>query len=185
MKVLVQVVQRQGCSVMCNSSMASFRAIIIVTLANSTANGLDVHAEEVRGRDEAEHPLAGFGLGRDSRRCARRCGLPAASVRGRRCTGSCRSRRPGRARGSGASARGVRCRRLSVLSPPSICSRHGSTIVGPTIFMMSTGLVKWAPKAWRSAVSRRVLEERAEDFRPHLRPVRLGGLFGAGRVRRS
>ena len=37
----------------------------------------------------------------------------------------------------------------------SMCSRHGSTIVGPTIFMMSTGLVKWAPKAWRSFFPRR------------------------------
>ncbi len=40
LEIVVQVVERRAFSVMCNSSIASFRAIIIVTLASSTANGL-------------------------------------------------------------------------------------------------------------------------------------------------
>ena len=49
-------------------------------------------------------------------------------------------------------------------------------MVGPTIFMMSAGWVKWAPKAWRSSCAHGVLEEGAEDFGLDLGPVGLGGL---------
>ena len=49
-------------------------------------------------------------------------------------------------------------------------------MVGPTIFMMSTGLVKWAPKAWRWRAAERVLEEGAEDFRVDVGPVEGGGV---------
>jgi len=48
-------------------------------------------------------------------------------------------------------------------------------IVGLTIFMMSDGWVKCAPKAWRSSSSIRVLKQRAENFRLNFGPVELGG----------
>ena len=50
---------------MCSSSMASFRAIIIVTLASSTAKGLMSSAEELAGRDESEDHLRRVVASRD------------------------------------------------------------------------------------------------------------------------
>ena len=70
-----------------------------------------------------------------------------------------------------AGGRSSSFRRLSRLGALRSAAVHGSEIVGLTIFMMSTGEVKCAPKAWRSSAVHRVLEERAEDFGLDLGPV--------------
>ena len=61
------------------------------------------------------------------------------------------------------------------MSASSISLRQGSTIVGPTIFMMSVGCCEMSTEGVAFFLPEGMLEQRPEDLRADLRPVFLGG----------